>query len=492
MNPKNHFPVPARHFVVGISLYFLLHLLIRVGFSDSLELDEAEQWLFAQWLDGGYSSQPPLYTWLLKAFFSVLGESILTITLMKNLCLLALYGTTFLLALQVLRDEKRAVLAALSLLLMPPVAWEASRDLTHTILVACWVPTSLLVVLPLLERPATKGYVVFGVVAGLGFLSKYNFGLHGFALLLSLVSLPEGRRLLLDKRVLLSLLLAGLLYAPQGFWMLEHQAELSRGLGKLGLTDRHNPALLGKLGLAVAAYIAPLILIASLIWGIRQPARQNLPPKTLAVRVLEHYFLALSLILLIGVWFVEGGHLKTRWLFPFMVVFPIWFFTRIPVAYLTPIRTRCYLASIGGTAALILLLMWLRIPGASLTQKPTDLNLPFAAVAHDLRQAGFQQGLIVASNAHMGGNLRYQFREQAQVVTPHLGFHLPQNLAGQPVLLFWEAEKDEQMPVFLREFARNRLQINVEGIEPRYLSHPYRHSDRLISKMAYVMVKAGS
>ncbi len=274
--------------------------------------------------------------------------------------------------------------------------------------------------------------------------------------------------------------------------MLEHQAELSRGLVKLGLTDRHNPALLGKLGLAFAAYTAPLVLMAALVWGIRQPARQNPPTKILAVRILERYFLSLSLVLLLGVWFIEGGHLKTRWLFPFMVVFPVWLFARIPVAYLTPMRTRGYLTSIGGTAGLILLLMLFRVPGASLTQKPTDLNLPFAAVAHDLRQAGFQQGLIVASNAHMGGNLRYQFRTQAQVVTPHLGFHLPHNLAGQPLLLFWEAEKEQQMPALLREFARKELQIDVDAIEPRYLLHPYRHSDRLTSRMAYISVKPGS
>jgi len=492
MNPTSPSFMPARCFSAGIFLYFLLHLLIRVGFSDSLELDEAEQWLFAQWLDWGYSSQPPLYTWLLKAFFSVLGESIFTLALVKNLCLLVLYAATFRLALQVLGDDKRAVLAALSLLLMPPVAWEASRDLTHTILVACWVPVSFLIVLQLLERPVTRGYVMLGGVIGLGFLSKYNFSLHCLALLLSLMSLPQGRRLLLDKRVFLSLLLAGLLYAPQGFWMLEHQAALSRGLVKLGLTDRHNPAFLGKLGLAVAAYTAPLVLMAALIWGVRQPARQNPPTKSLAVRVLERYFLSLSLVLLLGVWFIEGGHLKTRWLFPFMAVFPVWLFARIPVAYLTPMRTRAYLASIGGTAGLILLLMLFRVPGASLTQKPTDLNLPFAAVAHDLRQAGFQQGLIVAANPHMGGNLRYQFREQVQVITPHLGFHLPGKLKGQPVLLFWEAEKEARMPSLLREFARNELQLDVDAIEPRYLLHPYRYSDHLISKMAYVSVKPGS
>jgi 4-amino-4-deoxy-L-arabinose transferase-like glycosyltransferase len=271
MNPASGWFTPTRTFMAGMALYFLLHSLIRVSFSDSLELDEAEQWVFAQWLDWGYSSQPPLYTWLLKALFSILGESIFTTTLLKNLCLYALYVATFGLARRVLGDEQRAVLAALSLLLMPPIAWEASRDLTHTVLVACWVPVSLLVVIGLLERPSTRGYLAWGLVTGLGLLSKYNFSLHLAALAVSLLTLAEGRRVLYDRRLLLTLWLAALVYAPQGLWLLEHHAELARGLGKLGVARTQVSLLPGRLIVAIAAYVAPLLVIVALIGGVRLP-----------------------------------------------------------------------------------------------------------------------------------------------------------------------------------------------------------------------------
>lgn len=51
---------------------------------------------------------------------------------------------------------------------MPPIAWEASRYLTHTVLVACWVPVSLLIVVQLPECPSTRGYLAFGLVTGWG------------------------------------------------------------------------------------------------------------------------------------------------------------------------------------------------------------------------------------------------------------------------------------------------------------------------------------
>ncbi|MGI9212278.1 MAG: ArnT family glycosyltransferase [Methylococcaceae bacterium] len=478
---------PGTGFCLAIALYFSLHLFLRVGFSDSLELDEAEQWLFVQWLDWGYSSQPPLYTWLLKGLFAIFGESILITALTKNLCLCALYGVTFLLARRVLGDEPRAVLAALSLLLMPPIAWEASRDLTHTVLVACWVPASLLVVLNLLQQPTLRMYGLFGLVMGLGFLSKYNFSVHAVALLLSLLSLGEGRRILLNRRILLSGLLASLMYLPHGLWMLDHQLELSRGMVKLGLTAHHSLIPSSKLAISVAAYTAPLLLIVGLVWGFRQAERPKLvaTPET---RILTRYLLMVLLIVWVGMSFVDSGHIRTRWLFPFMVVLPVWLYTQIPAAAMSPLRSRLHLGCVGVAASSILVLMVLRVPGAAWTQKSTDLNLPFTTVADDLRQAGFTRGIIVAANAHMAGNLRYQFRDQAQVLTPQLDFHWPERPVAPKVLLFWEAEKRDEMPEALSAFAQDHLGVDAHTLKPHYLLHPYRYSESLKSKMAYVVV----
>ena len=89
-------------FLLATGIYFVLHTVIRVAFSDSLELDEAEQVLFGQWLEWGYSSQPPLYTWLQKAFFSLFGTSVLALALLKNGLLFILYATVFFIAHRIL------------------------------------------------------------------------------------------------------------------------------------------------------------------------------------------------------------------------------------------------------------------------------------------------------------------------------------------------------------------------------------------------------
>src|SRR5437868_3512212 len=47
-----------------LGCYFLLQTLFRTLVSDSAELDESEQLLWAQAWQWGYGSDPPLYTWL--------------------------------------------------------------------------------------------------------------------------------------------------------------------------------------------------------------------------------------------------------------------------------------------------------------------------------------------------------------------------------------------------------------------------------------------
>ncbi len=478
---------PAHGFMLAVSLYFLLHFIIRVSFSDSLEMDEAEQFLFSQWLDWGYSSQPPLYTWIQQIGFLWLGHSVAALALIKNLGLCVLYGMTFLLARRVLGDETRAILAALSLLLMPPIAWEASRDLTHTILVACWVPASILIVLQLLERKTLRAYCLLGLVLALGLLSKYNYSLHIAVLLLALVSLAEGRRVIFDRRMLLTLLIVGAMYGPHGLWMLEHRAVLASGLDKLGQSRGHDVSALWKLGGAALAYIAPFFVLAGLILHTRKGEGRE-PTVNPGSPLLSRYWLVLILVLLVAVWFIDAGRMRTRWLFPFMTLIPIWLFTHIPLRNLNPLRHKIYLGAVGLAASIILGLMLLRIPGAVWTQKPTDLNLPFSRYAERLREAGFDHGLIVAYNAHLAGNLLYQFSGKALVLTPHLVFPIPADYQTQPMLVFWDTEKTDAVPPKLQAFVQEKLGQDISAVSPAYLQEPYRYSDTRVAKMGYILL----
>src|SRR5678816_4766758 len=67
--------------LVSMAIYFGLHVLTRSLVSNNLQLDEAEQLILTQQWRWGYGSQPPLYDWMQKALFGVLGVNVFALSL---------------------------------------------------------------------------------------------------------------------------------------------------------------------------------------------------------------------------------------------------------------------------------------------------------------------------------------------------------------------------------------------------------------------------
>ena len=116
-----------------LATYFLVHVTVRLILPHGLELDEAEQTYLSQWLLAGYGSQPPFYNWLQHGAIEIFGMSLVTLAGLKNLMLFAAYLFYYLAARQVMENKVLAAVAALGLLTIPQVSFEAQRDLSHTV-----------------------------------------------------------------------------------------------------------------------------------------------------------------------------------------------------------------------------------------------------------------------------------------------------------------------------------------------------------------------
>ena len=62
--------------------------------------------------------------------------------------------------------------SALSLMLLPQIAWESHRALTHSVLATALAALTCLVFVARTLPGRRGGYLLFGVVAGLGILSR--------------------------------------------------------------------------------------------------------------------------------------------------------------------------------------------------------------------------------------------------------------------------------------------------------------------------------
>src|SRR5262249_28361506 len=170
----------------------------------------------------GYGPSPPLYTWLQIAMFKVTGPSVLGLALLKNILLLATYLLTYANGLLITGRHEGGLAAAISLLFIPQVVWESQRDLTHTILTSMFAVGALSCLVKVQQTNQTRWYTLLGVTAGMGLLSKYNFGLWLLGLFGAALSLRPFRQTLLDRRMLLSIAIALLLVLPYGRWTLSH------------------------------------------------------------------------------------------------------------------------------------------------------------------------------------------------------------------------------------------------------------------------------
>jgi hypothetical protein len=426
----------------------------------AVEHDEAEQLLLAQFLLLQYGRHPPLYTWLQHGAFQLLGVGVLGLAVLKHACLLGIFASTYVAARRIQGDAGRATLTTLALWLMPPVVWEAPRDLTHSVLAAALAPPAVQLLVGLADRPTAWRYAALGAVLGLGFLAKYNFGLFAAILLGAALSVPAFRPALLDRRIGLTVLLAAAVVGP-------HVAALGLGpaptaaVGALGVGQGSAVGperRLGDVALDVAAVLGPLLLVVGILLpGVRRPAPEPEARRRAVRQLLERYLVGLLAILALGVPLLGLPAFKARWLLPLLVVTPLALFLRVPVG--APTRSVRRLAGVCGAAALLALALRLgEVQAGPILGHASRLHLPIADLAAGIRAAGFRQGIIIAGDNPLGGNLRLHFPDTL-VLTPRLADVAPAAAPRAPgqCLVAWRPRDDGAPPPWLLDLASERF-----------------------------------
>jgi len=198
---------------------------VLAGFPYNLYGDEAQYWTWAQALDWGYYSKPPVVAWLIAASTAVCGDGIFCIKLPSAL----LYAATSLLihALAARLYGPREALAAAGLFaLMPAVSLGSLLITTDAPLLFFWA-LGLLAFTHALERrhDGWDGWLLWllvGVAGGLGMLSKYSMSFFAVSVFLFLLSQREHRHWLLRPQPWVGALVAALLYLPNLWWNARH------------------------------------------------------------------------------------------------------------------------------------------------------------------------------------------------------------------------------------------------------------------------------
>ncbi len=449
----------ARYLFALLGGYFVLQIILRMAFPASLDLDESEAVMLAQGFHWGYGSQAPLYTWLQMLVFGCLGPSVLGLSVLKNLLLLSTYCLTFATTRALTRNTAGAIAAALSLLFLPQVAWESQRDLTHSVLSATLSMATLYCFVRIQQSRSMGWYLLLGLAAGCGLLSKYNYVLWLAGLLGAGLTLREFRSGLLNFKMLLALIVSVLIFLPHAVWMLSHRELVLSSADKLAMNQSFSWLTATALGLksicqSLLAFCTPITLVYLALF-IRAPVQPALAAgvDVLSRKLLVRAWLMIGAMLLLLVICTGATEFKERWFQPILIALPVLGVTVVQSRLDAPRRRRLVALSV-----LVMLAVICILPGrlllAERLHREEPLTRPFAGLGAQMRPVIPDGSVLVCETRLLAGNLRLRL-PRTLTLTPELSALFYRE--APHCFLVWDASRNPQLPASLSAWARQVL-----------------------------------
>ena len=306
--------------------YLVTHFLIRVLFSQTLQVDDAEQIRHAQELLLGYPiPQPPMYSWLSWVSFQLFGSGLFALSLIKYILITLTFWLTWLVSGQLFQHLQTRYIATFSYLLMPSFAWHMHQGFTHTILLSLGIILLLHALLSLKENNSIKNYLYFGLALGIGLMAKYSFLLFIIPLFLSALSIASFRRVLINQKIFLAIGIFILIVGPHVYWLTQNYQEVFLSIDqKLKITSDNllvdRIKSVGQFSGAALAFVMPFILIFFInSWK----KILNTDKKTLkndSSTLLSRFYLIIIVSVVILAVFVSMPHFKVRWFHPLIII----------------------------------------------------------------------------------------------------------------------------------------------------------------------------
>jgi 4-amino-4-deoxy-L-arabinose transferase-like glycosyltransferase len=211
---------PQRRITVAILAgVTFLRLLWLAGHPIDLYPDEAQYWIWAQHPAWGYFSKPPMVAWMIWASNQLLGPSDFTTKLPATLT----YFCTSMLVYRIaerLYDGRIAGWAAIAFITLPSVSLSSVIISTDVPLLFFWSVATYGLVRAREPGASRVWWLLVGLAAGLGLLSKYAMGFWIGSALGFLLAFRDERRHVTSS--LAAMVLALAIYAPNFLWNRAH------------------------------------------------------------------------------------------------------------------------------------------------------------------------------------------------------------------------------------------------------------------------------
>lgn len=275
--PRTTLPQPTLLVTILILLTaYRMWVIPRLGVT--LYIDEAQYWTWAQNLDWGYYSKPPLIAWLIRLCTSLFGDGLVAVKLPSLVLYPAAAWMLFKLG-EYLFDARIGFRAGLALACIPLVSALGMAVSTDAPLLFMWTAAMYFLVRAI-DDDRMLDWLMLGLCTGLGVMAKYTMGAFGVSALLYLLLDARRRRILMQPGLWVAIVVACLVVAPNIVWnwanhfpTIHHTEDITRVIGN---NDKHGN--LGEFLGAQAGSLGPGFALAFL-GGLYAAARHHLRDK---------------------------------------------------------------------------------------------------------------------------------------------------------------------------------------------------------------------
>lgn len=209
---------PAALFIVG-ALTVLRYLTLETSALNLLP-DEAQYWAWAQTLDFGYFSKPPMIAWVIAASTALCGDGEACVRAASPL----MHALTAMLVFAIGRElagDRVGFWSSIAYATLPGVSFSALLISTDVPLLLFWA-LALLVFVRWLRTGALLWAAVLGLSVGLGLLSKYAMAYFVLCAAIYLVLSREARRSVSIPQAVAALSVSAAILVPNLLWNIRH------------------------------------------------------------------------------------------------------------------------------------------------------------------------------------------------------------------------------------------------------------------------------
>ena len=304
--------------------FLTIHLIVWTAVpsltNNNLPLDTIEALAWGSNLDWGFNKHPPMSAFLVEIFYQIFGAQDWAYYLLSQICVIISFFVVFKLAEEFFENK---VFCLLSVLLLEGIYFYNFTTPEFNVNV-CLMPFWSLTVLYLwkgFKNNRIIDWLLVGLFAGFGFLSKYLFVYLGLAMDIFLIYMIYKKKI--DFRCLVSLISFFIVLLPHLIWLSENNyVTISYGLHRTGAEDpnilnhiKHPLIFLAK----QIGILAPLFVMF-LSLSIKLKAKINFKDNKFLFLFFTN-IIPIALIFLTSM--IMGVKIRTMWMTPFYLFFGI-------------------------------------------------------------------------------------------------------------------------------------------------------------------------